>query len=147
MDRERRRQSHDDGPRPLQGSLSASVEGKRMKRLLLALVAALLPIVATPCARAHTAIRETSIAEGATLSAPPASFTVTFSAATGLANVTLTNATGREIALDYTPPRAMATTFIVPLPVLAPGAYTIAWRTMAPDGHVMPGAIHFTVAG
>ncbi|HRE02573.1 MAG TPA: Calx-beta domain-containing protein, partial [Ilumatobacteraceae bacterium] len=31
-------------------------------------------------------------------------FTVTFSAATGLANVTLTNTAGREIALDYTPP-------------------------------------------
>lgn len=118
-----------------------------MKRILLALFAMAMPIVATPAASAHTAVRETSIAENATLSASPASFTVTFSAATGLANVTLTNAAGREIALDYTPPRAMAATFTIPLPALAPGGYTIAWRTMAHDGHVMPGAIHFTVAG
>lgn len=118
-----------------------------MKRLLLALAAISLPLVATAPARAHTAVRETSIADNATLSAAPENFTVTFSAATGLANVTLTNAAGRNVALDYTPPRVMATTFTIPLPTLAPGAYTISWRTMAHDGHVMPGAIHFTVAG
>lgn len=118
-----------------------------MKRLLLALAAASLPIVAMPPALAHTAVRETSIAEHATLSASPADFTITFSAATGLANVTLTNAAGREVAVDYAPSHAMATTFTIPLPTLGPGEYTIAWRTMAHDGHVMPGAIHFTVTG
>jgi methionine-rich copper-binding protein CopC len=118
-----------------------------MKPLLLALVAISLPIAAASPARAHTAVLETSIAENATLSAPPSNFTVTFSASTGLANVTLTDASGRDIALAYTPPRAMATTFTIPLPTLAPGAYTISWRTMAHDGHVMPGAVHFTVAG
>jgi methionine-rich copper-binding protein CopC len=118
-----------------------------MKRLFLAFATILLPIVAVSPAFAHTAVRETSITDNATLTAAPENFTVTFSAATGLANVTLTNAAEREIALDYTPPRAMATTFTIPLPTLAPGAYTISWRTMAPDGHVMPGAIHFTVAG
>lgn len=118
-----------------------------MKGLMLSLVALSLPIVAVSPALAHTAVRETSITDNATFSAPPANFTVTFSAATGFANVTLTNAAGREIALDYTPPRTMTTTFTIPLPRLAPGAYTISWRTMAHDGHVMPGAIHFTVAG
>jgi copper resistance protein C len=118
-----------------------------MKRLFLALVAASLPIASAAPALAHTAVRETSIADNATLSAAPANFTVRFSAATGLASVTLTNAAGREIVLDYTPPRATAATFTIPLPALAPGAYTISWRTMASDGHVMPGAVHFTVAG
>jgi methionine-rich copper-binding protein CopC len=117
-----------------------------MNRLLLAFVTISLPIVAVSPALAHTAVRETSITDNATLAAAPTNFAVTFSAATGLANVTLTNAAGREIALDYTPPRAMTTTFTIPLPTLAPGAYTISWRTMAHDGHVMPGAIHFTVA-
>ena len=118
-----------------------------MRRLLLALAAILLPLVAAPLALAHTAVREASITDNATLTAAPENFTVTFSAATGLANVTLTNAAGREIALDYTPPHTMATTFTIPLPALAPGAYTLSWRTMAHDGHVMPGAIHFTVQG
>jgi len=118
-----------------------------MKRLLLALVAVSLPIAAAAPALAHTTVRETSIADNAALSAPPATFTVTFSAPTGLASVTLTNAAGREIALDYAPPRTRAAAFTIPLPALAPGVYTIAWRTMASDGHVMPGAIRFTVAG
>jgi methionine-rich copper-binding protein CopC len=30
---------------------------------------------------------------------------------------------------------------------LAPGHYTIAWRTMSRDGHPMHGTIPFTVAG
>lgn len=118
-----------------------------MKRLLLALVAASLPIAAAAPALAHTAVRETSITDNATLSAAPANFTVTFSAATALANVRLTNAAGREIALEYTPPRTRAAAFTIPLPMLVPGAYTISWRTMASDGHVMPGAVRFTVAG
>lgn len=117
-----------------------------MKRFL-ALVAAVLSIGAASPALAHTSVRETSITDNATLSASPTNFTVTFSAATGLANVTLTNSAGREIALNYTPPHAMASTYTIPLPTLAAGTYTISWRTMAYDGHVMPGAIHFTVAG
>jgi methionine-rich copper-binding protein CopC len=41
----------------------------------------------------------------------------------------------------------MAASFTIPLPTLTPGAYMISWRTMSHDGHVMPGAVHFTVAG
>jgi methionine-rich copper-binding protein CopC len=118
-----------------------------MKHLLLALVASVLALTAAPNALAHTEVRETSIADNSTLSASPANFTIHFSAATGLANVTLANAAGREIALDYAPPRAMAADFTIPLPTLAPGAYTIAWRAMSRDGHVMPGVIHFAVTG
>lgn len=118
-----------------------------MKPLFVALVAILLSVAAVSPVLAHTTVRETSIPDNATLSAPPTTLTLTFSTATGLANVTLTNPAGRQIALDYTPVRPMAAAFTITLPALAPGAYTISWRTMSHDGHVMPGAIHFTVAG
>lgn len=118
-----------------------------MKQPLLALLAASLLAVASAPAFAHTTVRETSIADNAALSASPANFTITFSGGTALANVTLTNAVGHEVALNYTPPHAMAAVFTIPLPALAPGAYTLSWRSMSHDGHVMPGAIHFTVAG
>lgn len=117
-----------------------------MKRLALVVAVVAAMTAATP-ALAHTAVRETSIAENATLARGPATFTVVFSGATGLANVTLTDATGRAVALDYAPPRAMASSFTIPLPNLAPGAYTLAWRTIAHDGHAMPGAVHFTITG
>lgn len=67
-----------------------------MRRLLLALVAISLPMVAVSPALAHTAVRVTSIADNATLPAAPTNFTVTFSAATGLANVTLINTAGAK---------------------------------------------------
>lgn len=117
-----------------------------MKRLALAVAVATAMMAATP-ALAHTSVRETNIAENATLARAPANFTITFSGATGLANVTLTDAAGRPVALDYTPPRQMASSFVIPLPTLAPGVYTLAWRTIAHDGHAMPGAVHFTISG
>ena len=116
-----------------------------MKRFTAAIAMTAAMIVATP-ALAHTAVRETSIAENATLTAAPANFTIVFSGATGLANVALTDGAGRPVALNYTPPRAMASSFAVPLPTLSPGAYTLSWRTIAHDGHAMPGAIHFTIS-
>lgn len=117
-----------------------------MKRLAIAIAAASMMLTAVP-ALAHTHVQETNIAENATLARVPAAFTIVFSAATGLANVTLTDAAGRAVALNYTPPREMAGSFAIPLPALTPGAYTIAWRTIARDGHAMPGAIHFTISG
>lgn len=117
-----------------------------MKRLAIAIAAASMMLTAVP-ALAHTHVQETNIAENATLGRAPATFTIVFSAATGLANVTLTDAAGRAVALNYTPPREMAASFAIPLPALTPGAYTIAWRTIARDGHAMPGAVHFTISG
>lgn len=65
-----------------------------MKRLALTVAAAITMMAATP-AFAHTAVRETNIAENATLARAPATFTIVFSGATGLANVSLTDAAGR----------------------------------------------------
>ncbi|MGE0741906.1 MAG: copper resistance protein CopC [Hyphomonadaceae bacterium] len=117
-----------------------------MKRLILAIAIASMSLTVAP-AFAHTSVRETSIVENASLATSPQNFTVSFSSPTALANVTLTDASGQLVALDYTPSHTMATSFTIPLPRLAPGAYTLAWRTMAHDGHAMPGAIHFTITG
>jgi methionine-rich copper-binding protein CopC len=62
-----------------------------MKRLALAIAAATIMMAATP-ALAHTSVRETNIAENATLARAPAAFTIVFSGPTGLANVSLTDA-------------------------------------------------------
>lgn len=117
-----------------------------MKRLVMAISAAALITLTTP-AFAHTSVRETNIAENAVLARAPATFTIVFSGPTGLANITLTDSAGRAVALNYTPPRQMASAFAIPLPALTPGAYTLTWRTIAHDGHAMPGAVHFTISG
>lgn len=117
-----------------------------MKRLALAAAAAAVMMATTP-ALAHTTVRETNIVESAVLASAPANFTVVFSGATGLASIALTNGAGSPVALNYTPPRRMTSAFTIPLPKLAPGAYTLSWRTIARDGHAMPGAVHFTITG
>lgn len=116
-----------------------------MKRLALAALALTAAFAAVPVAMAHTAVRETSIADRANLATAPANFTVSFTAATGIAVVKLTNAAGIAVPLTYTPPREMATSFTIPLPALAPGGYTLSWRAIANDGHAMPGQVRFHV--
>lgn len=118
-----------------------------MKRLLIALGAIALSLVATAPAFAHTSVREMSIADNARLAQAPQNFTILFSGRVGLANVTLTNAAGQEVPLAFTPPGTMAASYIVPLPTLQAGAYRLSWRTIAHDGHAMPGAVHFVVTG
>ena len=116
-----------------------------MNRAAIALIAAVLLAIGSPAAFAHTHVRSTSIADNARLAQAPSSFTVTFSEAAGLANVALTSAAGAPVALSYQPPRTMAASYTIPLPTLAPGAYILSWRTIADDGHVMNGGVHFSI--
>ena len=51
---------------------------------------------------------------------------------------------GQE-AYKLTPPAAAAARFTIPVPRLLPGSYTLSWRVVSDDGHVMTGTLHFTV--
>ena len=42
-------------------------------------------------------------------------------------------------------PTVAAQQVSVPLPQLTPGTYTVSWRAVSDDGHVMPGTLHFTL--
>lgn len=117
-----------------------------MKRFLISLAAASLPLLAVAPALAHTSVREMSIADNAQLTSAPRNFTIVFSRPVGLANVTFTDAAGQAVPLTFTPSHDMAASHTIPLPSLRPGAYTLSWRTIAHDGHAMPGAVHFTLA-
>lgn len=114
-----------------------------VKTLGLGLLAALFAVTA---AFAHTGIKASNIKNGATLDAVPPAFTFEFGQAVGLAAIDLHTAAGAKVALDYKPPKAMAKSFSIPLPRLAPGAYIIKWRAVAKDGHPMSGEIRFSVS-
>jgi len=43
------------------------------------------------------------------------------------------------------PPAEKAARITVPLPKLAPGHYTLSWRVVGEDSHVVPGTLRFTV--
>ncbi|MEJ3742545.1 copper resistance CopC family protein [Actinomycetes bacterium KLBMP 9797] len=117
-------------------------------RLLCAAVAtmAAMAAVAVPTApaQAHTELKSTSPAAKSTTAKPVAAVTLTF---TGLikrpgTTVVVTGpdkvsySTGDAQVLDKT-----ITQKVNPLPV---GAITVAWRTVAADGHPMQGSFRFT---
>lgn len=96
----------------------------------------------------HLKLLKSEPAANAAVSAP-ATVRLWFSQRPELAvtRVTLTGATGAERVLAPLA-RGRAGDAPIEAPVgiaLAPGRYTIAWRTMAKDGHVLNGTIPFTV--
>ena len=111
------------------------------------LAATLAAVTASPTAFAHNHVHKTSITENAQLAASPAKFTVDFESKTTLARVVLTDAAGKAVPLAYVPPRKSAASYSIPLPKLPVGVYVLSWRTIARDGHAMPGMVHFTITG
>ena len=103
---------------------------------------ALLAVVCAG-AQAHAHLEEASPANNSVLAAAPAALTLRFSEAARL--------TALWIAKDDEPkrrleaPAAAQTQWTVALPPLAPGRYTLSWRALSADGHVVPGQIHFTL--
>lgn len=120
----------------------------KLRAISVAILAATLAaLTASPAAFAHTHVQKTSITENARLAVSPARFTIDFGRKTTLAKIGLTDSSGNSIPLAYAPPRKPDASYSVPLPRLAAGEYVVSWRTIARDGHAMPGLVHFTITG
>ena len=110
-----------------------------------ALFLSLLLSGASSYAVAHTHLQKSDPADGSTLQAPPTEFVLSFSEAARLTVLSLQKAAGP--AQKLTPlPTAAARQITIPAPHLAPGTYTLSWRVLSDDGHVMPGKLTFTIA-
>ena len=114
---------------------------------IAALGSLVVALAATPAALAHTPVHHTSIADKASLATAPPIFTVAFEGKTGLASVSLTEASGKAVPLAYKPPSDPAGSFTIPLPRLAKGSYVLMWRTIGEDGHAMSGKVSFIITG
>ena len=102
---------------------------------------ALLLLVAVAHAHAHlTAAVPT---EGSVGKAPE-HVVLSFSEAARLTAMTLQRE-GEEPRKLTPLPADMATRITMPLPRLSPGRYTLSWRVVSNDGHVVPGTLHFMV--
>lgn len=114
-----------------------------MKRSLLACLATL---IMTGQALAHTHLKASSPADGSTLATAPATFALTFAEPARLTALSLQGEGGKETKIADLP-TAAASEFKVPAPALANGRYTLNYRLISADGHVMTGKIAFTVGG
>ena len=117
-----------------------------MKNKLLTAILTAALLGASP-AFAHGGMVETSIHDNARLAAAPADFKVTFEHESAITSIMLMTADNKHIALDFKPSKTLGKEFVVPLPKLEKGSYTLSLKSMAKDGHAMPGAVRFAVTG
>ena len=103
--------------------------------------AALFLLVAT--AHAHAHLTAAVPAEGSAGKAPE-HIVLTFSESARITALSLQRE-GEEPRKLAPLPAEMAARITIPLPKLLPGKYTLSWRAVGDDGHVVPGTQHYTV--
>src|ERR1700737_340498 len=114
-----------------------------MKILSLLSGLALVAIGAT--ANAHAHLQKLSPADNSVITTSPSNLVLNFSEAARLTALSIQK--GEEPKQDLKPlPTTAAQQISVPLPPLTPGTYSVNWRMVSDDGHIMAGALHFTLA-
>ena len=114
-----------------------------MKPVKLLLSSVLL--LASGLLRAHTHLETAAPADGAVLHAPPATIELAFGEDVQLLKLDIANAAGMAQDIGFAPAATAAKTFSVPLPALAPSAYTVNWTVLGADGHRVEGHFGFAV--
>jgi methionine-rich copper-binding protein CopC len=115
-----------------------------MQRLLAC--AALM--LAAASAFAHAKLHDSTPADGATVTSPPAELRLRYDepVEAALSSVKLTGPADAAVATEkVAADKADPKTLVLPLPRLAPGAYRAEWTTVGHDGHRTKGEIRFTV--
>ena len=116
-----------------------------IRPIKLLLSACLATIMVAPLANAHTTVKSSTLEDGGIYQTIPDFFDLVFARKVGLASLTLKDTDGKEIVLDFTLPKSMETKFSIPMPKLKNGQYSMSWRAVAKDGHVLKGDMRFTV--
>jgi hypothetical protein len=113
-----------------------------MKIRLLALTGLL---AVTAVAFAHTHLKQAMPADNAELTAPPKQIMLHFSEETRLTALSIQKDGEEEATVVSALPKQATAEFSVPVDVAGPGKYTVNWRAVGADNHVMSGKLHFTV--
>ena len=113
---------------------------------LAALALSVVLLVPQGHVAAHSLLIESVPAHGAKLSAAPSIALLRFNTRIepALTRVSLVEGRQRRTALEISK-ESVVDRIIVPLPPLAPGVYTLAYKVLAIDGHVTKGLIQFTI--
>jgi len=105
---------------------------------LAMLLLGLAPVIAA----AHAHLLQATPADGSVLTEAPPSFMLLFNEPARL--------TALNIQKDAAAPQkiggladAASARWVIPAPQLAPGSYTLSYRVLSDDGHIMSGSIKF----
>ena len=120
---------------------------KKFRILPMVLLSALSLLAAGGLA-AHTDLAEAMPAPDSVLSEAPEALKLRFTAPVELVQADIEDAAGEAVETGFTPPEMGATEFVVPLPALKAGRYTVEWTVVGvEDEHTMLGDFSFTVSG
>jgi methionine-rich copper-binding protein CopC len=111
-------------------------------KMIVAAIAALLPLLAT----AHTALKQATPANGSVVKVAPEQIMLMFSEAASLTMLTIQKSGDKEPQKLGPLPKAAAARFMIAAPKLGPGAYTVSYRAVSDDSHVVAGTVKFSVS-
>jgi methionine-rich copper-binding protein CopC len=113
-----------------------------MTRYRLLMSAALLCCAAL--AQAHTEVKQTMPAEGSTVQSPR-QLMFMFSEAARLTALSIQKEGEAAQKIEALPAAASAHVMVA-VPQLSTGKYTVTWRAIGKDEHIVSGSLHFTVS-
>ena len=94
---------------------------------------------------AHTGLKSSHPANGAVVQTTPEQMNLTFTAEVALVKLTLTDAAGKQIKLDFTPSTDTKTEHLLAMPQLQTGQYKVDWAVIGADGHTVSNSFGFAV--
>jgi methionine-rich copper-binding protein CopC len=112
---------------------------------ILSLLSGLALVAFGVTANAHAHLQKSSPTEGSVITTSPPSLVLNFSETARLTALSIQKGSEPEQKLKPLPTTA-AQQISVPLPALTPGTYSVSWRVVSDDGHMMAGVLHFTLA-
>ncbi|TLY88178.1 MAG: copper resistance protein CopC [Gammaproteobacteria bacterium] len=116
-----------------------------MSMKILSLLFGLALVTSAVTASAHAHLQKSSPADNSVITTSPAVLVLNFSEAARLTALSIQK--GSEPRQKLKPlPTTAAQQISVPLPRLTPGSYSVSWRVVSADGHVMSGTLRFTLA-
>ncbi len=112
---------------------------------LIVLVTAGLLLLAPGFTIAHSALHHSVPANGSEITEVPSHLILSFSKRIRLTRVSLTGHDDSVIDLDLDNHKSFDTEFAIPLTDLQSGSYTVDWRGLSDDGHIVSETFSFRV--
>lgn len=111
-----------------------------VKLFLCASIAVLLQFSAS----AHTGLKESTPAEGATVNTPPAHLNLVFTTPVRLIKLELMGV-GHEMPTKFEPGSEAMAAYSIETPGMHPGEFTVNWAVIGDDGHTVTNSYSFVV--
>lgn len=92
---------------------------------------------------AHGMLGPTFPTDGAMMHEPTDRLEVNFNTPMKLVNLKLISSSGKPVAIDFERSKTSAKNFTTPVSGLKPDNYTVHWKAIGDDGHLMKGSYHF----